>query len=340
MRATFTPEQEEIAQAMASLGAGGLAAARDCLEGGWTAPPAEAQLLADFGVLGLPEELGGFGSTMVDVAVAIEALARTLVPTRLPVQLAAIQVAAAAGLDVTPATIGAERWALAADEPLADGPAGWSVRLEDGRLHGTKTLVAFGADADVFVVHAGDHVALVEGGAVTPRESVDPTRPCVDLVPSGDIRESGESGNALFRATVIAAADLCGAASGAIAIGAAHAGNREQFGRPIGSYQGVAFQLADAFVAAKAAWDLTLYAAWAVDANAPDVAACVHAAKAKAGQAALFAAERSMQVHGGLGITLEADPHLFVRRAFFGDAWLGRGRWHRRELGRLRLAAP
>ena len=112
-----------------------------------------------------------------------------------------------------------------------------------------------------------------------------------------------------------------------------------QFGRPIGSFQGVAFQLAEAFVATKAAWDLTLYAAWAVDVDAPGRRDQVHAAKAKAGQAALFAAERSIQVHGGMGITLEADPHLFLRRAMFGDAWLGRGLWHRLALGRERLAA-
>src|SRR6478736_2730514 len=101
MRATFTPEQEQIEQTMASLGADGLADARACLEEGWRPPAGEQQLLSDFGVLGLPEELGGFGGTTVDVAVAVEALARTLVPTQLPAQLAAIQVAAAAGLDVT-----------------------------------------------------------------------------------------------------------------------------------------------------------------------------------------------------------------------------------------------
>jgi alkylation response protein AidB-like acyl-CoA dehydrogenase len=65
----------------------------------------------------------------------------------------------------------------------------------------------------------------------------------------------------------------------------------------------------------------------------------VHAAKAKAGSAALFAAERTVQVHGGIGITLEADPHLFLRRALFADAWCGSGREHRLALGRLRVAS-
>ncbi len=339
MRATFTPEQEQIEQTLSELGAGGLVAARSCLEEGWSAPQADDQLLADFGALGLGEEFGGFGGTIVDIAVAVEALARTLVPTRLPGQLAAIQVAAAAGIDVEAAATGTERWALAADEPSADGPDAWQAHRDGDRVVGPKTLVAYGADADAFVVCAGEEIVVVEGGEIIARTSVDATRPVVDLVPSGTIRAFGHAPNAFLRATVIVAADLCGAAKGAVALGAAYARDREQFGRPIGSYQGVAFQLADAFVATKAAWDLTLYAAWAVDTGAPEAAACVHAAKAKAGQAALFAAERSMQVHGGIGITLEADPHLFVRRALFGDASLGRGRWHRLALGRRRLAA-
>ena len=338
MRATFTPEQEQIEQTMVAVGVDGLSAARTCLESGWKASAADERLLADFGALGLGEEAGGYGGSLVDIAVAVEALARTLVPSRLPAQLAAIQVAAAAGLDVTAAVSEGEHWALAADEPSADGPDGWTMRRAGDRLDGTKALVAYGADAHAFVVCVGEDVVVVDGGETVMRESIDPTRPVVDLIFPGAIRAQGTAPTALMRATVIAAADLCGAAAGAVTLGAMHARDREQFGRPIGSYQGVAFQLADAFVATKAAWDLTLYAAWAVDTAAPDAARYVHAAKAKAGQASLHAAERSMQVHGGLGITLEADPHLYVRRALFGDAWLGRGRWHRLALGRLRLA--
>ncbi|MDP3890004.1 acyl-CoA dehydrogenase family protein, partial [Nocardioides sp.] len=92
-------------------------------------------------------------------------------------------------------------------------------------------------------------------------------------------------------------------------------------------------------VARKAAWDLTVHAAWAVDHERPDAVIQVHAAKAAAGKAAVFAAERCIQVHGGMGITREADPHLFLRRALVLDAWLGSGAWHRRRTGALRIAA-
>jgi alkylation response protein AidB-like acyl-CoA dehydrogenase len=318
VHATFTPEQVEIERTLAEMAADGLTRARACLEDGWTSDELDRSLVEDFGALGLPEELGGFGGGMVDVAVAVEALARTLLPTRLPAHLASAQVAAAAGLEVPEGML--------------------ALALDDGREPGTKTLVAYGAAADAIVVWNEEGVSVVAAEALHERESLDPTRPCVDLTP-GEAIASGPAADGSLRAALVAAADLCGAARGALELGAAYARDREQFGRPIGSYQGIAFQLAEAFVAQRAAWDLTVYAAWTVDVGDPSAAAQVHAAKAKAGQAALFAAERTLQVHGGIGMTLEADPHLYLRRALFDDAWFGTGRAHRLANGRLRLAA-
>lgn len=335
MRATFTPEQLEIERTMTERAADGLIRARASFEHGWRSDELDRSLLEDFSAIGVPEEQGGFGGGMVDVVVAVEALARTLLPTRLPAQLAAVHVAAAAGLNVGAATEQGAVYALALDEPRGEPPA----RLEDGRARGAKTLVAYGAAADAIVACLGETVALVPAAGVRERSSVDSTRPCADVALDVEPLASGPAGDGVLRAALVAAADLCGAASGAIELGASYARDRTQFGRAIGSFQGVAFQLADAFVGLKAAWDLTVYAAWAVDVADPGAGAHVHAAKAKAGQAAVFAAERTLQVHGGTGMTLEADPHLFLRRALFDDAWLGNGRAHRLALGRLRLAA-
>ncbi|MDW5594858.1 acyl-CoA dehydrogenase family protein [Conexibacter stalactiti] len=339
MRATFTPEQVEIDRTIAEMSAGGLLDARHCLEHGFREPAFDAALLADYGQLGLPEAAGGFGSSLVDLAIAVEALGRTLAPSRLPAQAAAIQLAAAAGIDVSDASEGRARWTIAADEPAADGPSGWAASLDGSALSGFKTLVPHAGGADALVVVAGEEVALVRAPSPTARTSLDPTRPVWDMQLDGlDVLASGPLGDGLLRATVVAAADLCGAGLGAVRLGADYARERKQFGKPIGSFQAVAFQLVDAFVGVKAAWDLTLFAAWAVEQGDPRAASAVHGAKARAGQAALFAAERCTQVHGGMGITLEADPHLFSRRALGSDAWLGSARWHRRTLGRMRLA--
>ncbi|MDO8188737.1 acyl-CoA dehydrogenase family protein [Conexibacter sp. JD483] len=340
MRATFTPEQVEIDRTLAEMSASGLLDARRCLEHGFAFPSFDGALLAGYGQLGLPESAGGFGSSLVDLAIAVEALGRTLAPSRLPLQAAAIQVAAAAGIDVADAAEGRVRWTLAADEAAADGPDGWSAALAGGAASGAKTLVAHAGDADAIVAVLGDEVALLEAGGLTARRSLDPTRPVWDVELDGRaVLASGPLQDGLLRATVVAAADLCGAGLGAIRLGADYARERKQFGKPIGSFQGVAFQLVDAFVAVKAAWDLTLFAAWAVEQGDARAAAAVHGAKARAGEAALFASERCTQVHGGMGITREADPHLFGRRALASDPWLGSGRWHRRTLGRARLAA-
>ncbi|MFA4928350.1 MAG: acyl-CoA dehydrogenase family protein [Patulibacter sp.] len=340
MKATLTAEQIEIERTAREIGAKGRQEARVCLEREWTATAAESSLLEDFSVLGLPEAAGGVGTGMVEVAVALEALGRNLVPSHLVAQLAAVQVAAAAGIDVLPAVEGNERWTLAVDEPGVVGCGELEVRIDGDVVRGTKTMVpCAGASPDAIVVVGRESVALVRGATVEPGPSLDATRPYGDAELDAAPVATGDLGDGLARAYVIAAADLCGAAAGAVDLGVSYARDRKQFGQPIGSFQGIAFQLADAQTQVNEAWNLCLYAAWALDVADPDAARFAHHAKAAAARAALFAAERTIQVHGGIGITMEADPHLYVRRALSGDAWLGPGRWHDHQAGALRIAA-
>lgn len=338
MPAIFTSEQLEIESTLLALGEQGPALARAGHERGWQEPPFEDRLLADYGIVGVPERAGGVGSGLVDLAVAVEALGRRLVPTRYVAQTAAVQLAAAAGLDVEDAAAGRVRWSPAVDEPAREGYDEPATVLADGRVRGEKTLVAFPERADALVVSLPGRTALVSAEGVRARRSLDPSRPYGSVSLDTEPVAVGPAGDGLARGAVLVAADLCGVARGAIELGAAYACERRQFGQPIGSFQGVAFQLVDAFTALKAAWDLTLYAAWAVDEGEPDAVAHVHAAKAKAGEAAVFAAERTIQVHGGMGITAEADPQLYLRRALATEPWFGASSWHRRRLGLIRLA--
>ncbi|GAA2733370.1 acyl-CoA dehydrogenase family protein [Actinocorallia aurantiaca] len=338
MSAIFTSEQLEIEQTLLALGERGPALARAGHEQGWQAPPFEQRLLEDYGIVGVPESAGGVGSGLVDLAVAVEALGRRLVPTRYVAQAAAVQLAAAAGLDVADAAAGRVRWSPAVDEPDRDGYDDPSTTLSGGRVRGEKTLVAFPEGADALVVSLAGSTALVSAEGVGNRRSLDPSRPYGSVSLDAEPLAAGPAGDGLLRGAVLVAADLCGVARGAIELGASYAGERRQFGQPIGAFQGVAFQLVEAFVGLKAAWDLTLYAAWAVNEGEPDAAAHVHAAKARAGEAAVFAAERTIQVHGGMGITAEADPQLYLRRALATEPWFGASAWHRRRLGLIRLA--
>jgi len=333
VRALFTDVQLQIEQTLLDMAQAGPRLTRDAAEKGWSAPDFDARLLADFGSLGLAEADSG----LVDLVVAVEALGRRLAPTRFVAQAAAVQLARAAGLDVTAAADGSATWSPAVDEPGRDGVGDLTTQLRDGRLVGTKTLIAYPAGTDALVVSHRDGTALVATPHLNERASLDPARPMADADLDVDVLASGQAGDGVDRAALLVAADLCGAGRGALDLGSAYVRDRHQFGRPIGSFQGVAFQLADALVGLKAAWDLTLYAAWAVDEAVPEARSHVHLAKAKAGQAALFAAERTIQVFGGMGITWEADPHLYLRRVLVADAWLGTGAWHRRQAGRIRM---
>jgi alkylation response protein AidB-like acyl-CoA dehydrogenase len=116
------------------------------------------------------------------------------------------------------------------------------------------------------------------------------------------------------RARVVYAQLLLGLARAAIAQAVEYARLREQFGRPIGSFQAVKHMLADAHVAVQTARRATWYAAWCVDHDQPDRGESAALAKASAGEAALAASHAALQVHGAIGFTWQCDLHLWLKR--------------------------
>ena len=146
--------------------------------------------------------------------------------------------------------------------------------------------------------------------------------------------EEGEEAVASLRrrALAAAAAEAVGVAQRALELGVEHAGEREQFGRRIGVYQAVSHRLADVFVAVEGARSLALWAAWAVEHDAPDAEPAVAAAKAEASEAAVLACEVAIQVHGGIGFTWEHPLHRFYKRALGASAWLGWPSEHRARI--------
>ena len=128
------------------------------------------------------------------------------------------------------------------------------------------------------------------------------------------------------------ALEAVGIGKKALDLGVDHAQNREQFGRKIGVYQAVSHQLADTFVETELARSLAYWAAWCVaeaDEQAPIAAA---AAKAYAGDAAVAACERSIQVHGGIGFTWEHILHTYYKRALWIQAYGGYPRAQRARI--------
>jgi alkylation response protein AidB-like acyl-CoA dehydrogenase len=130
------------------------------------------------------------------------------------------------------------------------------------------------------------------------------------------------------------ALEAAGIAQRALELAVEHAKTREQFGRPIGVYQAVAHPLADTYVESELARSLAYWAAWCVAENDEQAPVAVASAKSYAGDAAVAACERAIQVLGGIGFTWEHPLHTFYKRALSIQAYGG----YPREL-RARVAA-
>ncbi|MGI5200690.1 hypothetical protein ACQEU6_03680 [Spirillospora sp. CA-108201] len=125
MEATFTQVQRDIEASLRSIAKEEKATARDALAGGWAPPACDAVLLADFGLLGVPEPAGGAGSPLVDLLVAVEVLGEHLVPSRFPAHAAAVQLASGLGALPDDVIEGRKVLSPAVDVP---GEAGWPGR--------------------------------------------------------------------------------------------------------------------------------------------------------------------------------------------------------------------
>lgn len=128
------------------------------------------------------------------------------------------------------------------------------------------------------------------------------------------------------------ALEAVGIAQKALELGVEHAKTREQFGRPIGVYQAVSHPLADTYVETELARSLAYWAAWCVAESDEQTPVATAAAKSYAGDAAVSACERSIQVHGGIGFTWEHVLHLYYKRALWIQAFDGYASRHRAQI--------
>ncbi|HET8651132.1 MAG TPA: acyl-CoA dehydrogenase family protein [Gaiellaceae bacterium] len=128
------------------------------------------------------------------------------------------------------------------------------------------------------------------------------------------------------------ALEAVGIGKKALELAVAYAKEREQFGRKIGVYQAVSHKLADTFVETELARSLAYWAAWCVAEDDEQAPIAVAAAKAYAGDAAVAACERSIQVHGGMGFTWEHVLHEYYKRALWIQAYGGHARVQRAKI--------
>ncbi|CAD5943224.1 putative enzyme [Streptomyces sp. KY75] len=329
---------------------------RKLLDAGSPAPcgvrPAYWEALAGQGLAGihLPEEYGGGGGGLLDLAVVLEEAAYGSLPgPYLATALTGAVVRRATGAGAGDLVRGPHRdlvrdllRGLAAGErtaALALTPGTLTATPAEGghRLDGAAPPVLSGEAADLLLLPAAEASGgvlwfLVDAGAkgltVRPHRSVDPTRPTAEvradavLVPA---HRTLPLDSALVRdlAAVLLAADACGTAARSLDTAAEHARVREQFGRPIGAFQAVKHLCADMLVRLEQARALTWDAARAADEPSEVRELTAALAAATAPEAAYSCAKDAIQILGGIGFTWEHGAHLQLRRAVLARQLLG-----------------
>jgi alkylation response protein AidB-like acyl-CoA dehydrogenase len=133
------------------------------------------------------------------------------------------------------------------------------------------------------------------------------------------------------------ALEAVGIASKALELALEHAKTREQFGKPIGTYQAVSHQLSNTYVETELARSLAYWAAWCVAEGDDQADIACAAAKVYCGDAAVAACERSIQVHGGIGFTWEHVLHVYYKRALWIQAVDGYPSKHRAKIAAFLL---
>jgi alkylation response protein AidB-like acyl-CoA dehydrogenase len=289
--------------------------------------------LAGLGVtaLAVPEKWGGLGASPLDVVVACEELGHHAVPGPVAESVAAVPELLRALIEDGPRS--ADGWRPADDPRSADDPrpgeggrceelcGGWLTRLAAGELAtlAMPPRLPYAVDAD-----AADMVLLVSVEAVAiavpeaRHQSVDPARSLFDVA-SGPVLARGPAvADAACRAgrlgALASAAQLLGAGRALLEASVRHAGQRVQFGRPVGAFQAVKHRLADAAIGLEFARPLLDAAAVALAVDSATAARDVSAAKVACADAAHRAARAALQVHGAIGYTREHDLSLWLTK--------------------------
>jgi alkylation response protein AidB-like acyl-CoA dehydrogenase len=316
--------------------------------------------LADAGLLGLslPEEAGGSGLGLLELCSVLIEAGRVVAPvplaTHLPTALAiaafgttdqqaAWLAGSISGEAVLTAAVAEER------EHLPATPSTTATRVDGGwRLTGVKSVVPAGADAAAFVVTAstdqGSRLFLVTASdtTVVAQRTSDGSRVArveLDETPAEALGDADAVSWFEQRLVLAASAHELGVVRGALDLTAAYAKTREQFGRPIGTFQAVSQRLADGYIDVLGA-DLMLWqAAWRLE-EGLEAGAEVAGAKLWAADTGHKVAHTTVHVHGGVGIDMDGEAHRYFTVGKLGEFLLGGTTDQARKIGALLAAEP
>src|SRR3954454_18153135 len=310
-----------------------------------------SMLCEQVGIAGLaiPEEYDGAGFSFLETAVVLEQLGQAFTPSPMLATFVASSAllhsrATEACARLLPAIAGGSVATLVWSGPAGTAGGEETVTESEGRLTGTVPRVLDGANAEVLLVVArtDDGLGLFEVPA--DAASVERT-PAMDLalqlatVTLDDVeatRIGGDVTEVLARvhaeACAAVAAMQVGVAQRALDMTVAYSKEREQFGRPIGSFQALKHRMADMLVLVETARSAAMDAAFAVAEDRPDVVRRTSVAKAYCSEALQKVAAETIQLHGGIAITWEHDAHVVLKRAHALSQLFGAAHLHRRAV--------
>jgi alkylation response protein AidB-like acyl-CoA dehydrogenase len=248
-----------------------------------------------------------------------------------------------------------ERWLVlvleeagyaALPQPIVETAAVAAPILDGGRDPGAVVstdlggaVVPWATEADELILRSGDGGLVVVAASdveIEPADTVDAARRggLVGSVPTTAVPLAADPAAAFDRGAWATSALLVGLAQRMLDMTVAYVVEREQFGKPVGSFQAVKHHLADAGKELAFARPLVYRAAWSLAVADPERSRDVSTAKAVASDTAEYVGRQALQCHGAIGYTTEADLHLFLKRAWaLARSW-GDAAWHRDRIGR------
>ena len=324
--------------------------------------PARLAVVAEAGWLSLlvPEERDGLGLGTTEAALVLESAGRGLMTEPIAAAMAAAR-AVASGPEAMGATLeglmsGGSVILPALHDPAADDPAGARVQATPAgsgfKLSGRTGAVPGAPAADGFIVDArsgdGTVVCLVprdaHGLEIQQRGRVDGTGHATlalngVTVPADAVIASGAQGTEVAAATLDlvllgTSAEMLGIMEQGLALAVDYLGTREQFGRPIGSFQALQHRAVNDHVDIELTRSLLYQVCAAMD-DGRGNRAMVAAVKARASDAVLSVTKSMVQMHGAIGFTDEYNASLYLRRAMALSAQYGNAAWHRKRYARL-----
>jgi alkylation response protein AidB-like acyl-CoA dehydrogenase len=300
--------------------------------------------IAEQGWTGLliAEEHGGLGTGIVELAAVGEEMGRAcLAGPYLSTLFATALIRAAASPEqqarwLPPIAAGE----LKATVALLEESASWDL---DAIRSAKRKLFVGDADVADLILCVGPDcaVAVVERGdvSVVPMPSMDARRMIFDVTVDrpGDVLPGGRDAvrSAIDVTTVALCAEMVGGMQWVLDTTVEYAKTRQQFGRPIGSFQAVQHQCADMLLLTESARSATYYAAWALTENDPAAPLAVSMAKAYCSDACREVGNRGVQVHGGIGFTWEHDLQIYYKRAKSSETMFGDATFHRERIASL-----